>query len=171
MRLTRRQANLAGLLACAGMLAFAMYAQHGMGLVPCNMCLLQRGAVALVGIAFLLALVHDPDRVGARGYAALIGLAALTAVAVAGRHVWMQLQPPGSLPSCGADLYTMLQMLPVREALTKVLMGGGDCQRIDWTLLGLSMPAWVMLACAALGAGGATANVLLERAGSGPTPR
>jgi disulfide bond formation protein DsbB len=42
--------------------------------------------------------------------------------------------------------------------IRKVLSGSGECARISWWLFGLSMPGWVLLAAAALGALGAYAN-------------
>jgi disulfide bond formation protein DsbB len=48
--------------------------------------------------------------------------------------------------------------MPLQEVVAKVLAGGGECQKIDWQLLGLSMPAWVLMAAVALGAWGLWAN-------------
>ena len=65
--LTRRTTNLAGFAACAGMLAFALYAEKVMKLDPCPLCMFERVGVALLGIAFLLAALHHPRRTpGAR---------------------------------------------------------------------------------------------------------
>ena len=163
----RRLANAAGAAACAMLIAFALYLQYGLGLMPCNLCILQRGAVILLGVVFLLAALHDPKRVGARVYASLIALAASLGVLLSARHVWVQMQPAGSLPSCGADFYTLLDMLPVHEAIATVLRGGAECQANLWSLFGLSMPAWLLVALAVLGAGGIAANMRLGRAAAG----
>jgi protein dithiol:quinone oxidoreductase len=162
-RPTRRLLNLAGLAACAAMMGFALYAQHGLHLEPCNMCILQRIGVVALGIAFLLAALHDPRAVGARLYALLIGLCAVATAGVAGRHVWVQAQPAGSLPSCGADFYSLLDMMPVHEAVIRVLKGGGDCQAISWWLWGLSMPVWVLIAVVVVGGAGVLGNLALAR--------
>jgi disulfide bond formation protein DsbB len=148
---SRRQANLAGFTICALMMAFALYEQYGAGLQPCNMCVLQRVAVIALGVVFLAATLHNPRPAGARFYAALLGLVAAAGAAIAGRHVWMQMQPPGSLPSCGADLGVMLEMMPLHEVVLKVLNGGAECQQITWSLFGLSMPGWLLVAFLALG--------------------
>lgn len=160
---TRRVANLAGFAACASMMAYALYAQHVLHLSPCNMCMLERIGVIALGVAFLLAALHNPRRPGAYAYAALVALATLVAAAAAGRHVWMQLQPLGSLPSCGADFYSMLDMMPFTEVVQRIVTGGGDCQAITWTFAGLSMPAWVLILVVVTGAVGTTANLLLRR--------
>jgi disulfide bond formation protein DsbB len=41
----------------------------------------------------------------------------------------------------------------------KVLTGGGECAKIDWSFLGLSMPAWVLAALCMLAAWGLWANL------------
>jgi protein dithiol:quinone oxidoreductase len=167
---SRRRVNAAGAAACALMMAFALYVQYGLRLMPCNLCILQRGAVIGLGLVFLLAALHDPGRIGARVYASLVALAATLGVLVSARHVWVQMQPPGSLPSCGADFYSMLEMMPVHEAIATVLRGGAECQTIQWTLFGLSMPVWVLIGVAALGLGGIAANLRLGRAAARPGP-
>jgi disulfide bond formation protein DsbB len=84
-------------------------------------------------------------------YAALLGLAALVPGYVAGRHVYIQSLPEGSVPACGATLDYMLEVFPLLTVVRKVLTGGGECAKIDWSFLGLSMPAWVLVAVVALG--------------------
>ena len=162
--LTRRQLNLAGFAACAALLAFAFYAEYGLKLLPCNMCMLQRIVVVKLGLLLLLAGLHDPGERGAKIYGVLIGLQGLAGVALAARHVWMQLQPPGSLPSCGADFATLVAMLPPWEVVLKIVRGGGDCQAITWTFLGVSMPAWLLIAFVALTLAAVIGNFRLERA-------
>ena len=161
--LDRRQANLAGFAACCALLGGALYFQYALHLVPCNMCILQRLAVALLGVVFLAAGLQRPGTTGSRIYALLVALAALLAVALSARHVWMQAQPAGSLPSCGADFYTMVDMLPFTEVVSRIVLGGGECQAIGWSLLGLSIPAWLLVAVALLGIAGVGVNLALER--------
>jgi len=162
--LTRRPVNLAGFIACAVMMGFALYAEYGLGLKPCNMCILQRVCVIALGLVFLAAALQNPGTLGARIYAAAIAIVALAGVGVSGRHVWVQMQPAGSLPSCGADIPTMLSMMPVWEVVSRILHGGGECQTILWKLFGISMPAWVLIGVATLGIAGVVANVGLARA-------
>ncbi len=158
MALSIRQANAFGVAACVAMMAYALYEQHVGGLVPCHMCIFQRVCVIALGAIFLLAALHAPRRGGARVYGVLIALAAAVTAGVAGRHVWLQMQPPGSVPACGADLDFMLEVMPLKDVLVKVFTGGGECQKIDWSFLGLSMPAWVLIAALGLGAWGLWAN-------------
>lgn len=155
----RRAANLAGFLACVALMAYAFYAERVLGFEPCPLCMFQRVGVVVLGAVFLLAALHHPKSVGgARGYAVLIALAAAFPAYVAGRHVYIQGLPPGSVPSCGASLDYMVDVFPLMTVIRKVLTGAGECQKIDWSFLGLSMPAWVLMAVVALGAFGLWAN-------------
>lgn len=157
---SRRNANLLGFLVCAGLMGYAYYAQHVLGLEPCPLCIFQRVAVVAVGTLFLIAALHNPGRVGARTYGILISLAALGGIGIAIRHVWIQAQPPGTVAACGAGLDYMLEILPLREVIATVLTGSGECGSIDWRFLGLAMPAWVLLSLAALGAWAVAINIV-----------
>jgi len=149
---------MAGALACFGLLCYALYAQHVLHLEPCPLCIFQRIGVLLLGLVFLLAAAHHPKGWGARVYAVLIALAALATIGVAARHVYVQNAPPGSIPSCGAPLDTLLSMFPLTTVIRKVLHGGGECALVNWSFLGLAMPAWVLICAAVLGTWGLLAN-------------
>lgn len=160
----RRTLNLAGFLACAALLGYALYAQFVQALEPCPLCIFQRIGVAVTGVFFLLAAVHNPRGRGRYGYAVLITLGSLATLGVAARHVYVQHLPPGSLPSCGAPLAILLKFTPVFALIKKVLTGSGECGEVNWRFLGLAMPTWVLLCALGLGALGLYAN--LRRAGS-----
>lgn len=162
--MTARQANLAGFLACAGMMGYAFYAQMGLGLEPCPLCMFERVGVVLLGLAFLGNALLAPASGWGRGVGiALLLLAAAVPAGVATRHVYIQSLPEGSVPSCGATLDYMLEVFPVFTVVRKVLTGGGECARIDWTFLGLSMPAWVLISVLVLAIFGVVANLRFPR--------
>lgn len=159
MSMFRRQLNVAAAVACAGMLGYALYSQHYLGYEPCPLCIFQRIGILVLGLVFAAAAIHHPrSRQGARIYAVLIALVSAAAVGVAGRHVYIQMQPPGTVPSCGAPLEVMLEFSPVFDVVRRVLTASGECGTIDWTLLGLSMPAWVLIAALGLGVVGVAVN-------------
>ncbi len=132
-------------------MGYALYAQHVLGLEPCPLCVFQRVAVISVGALFLIAALHNPGRAGSRVYAALLLVAVIAGIGLSSRHIWIQSQPPGTVASCGASLDYLMDILPVTEVITRVLTGSGECGKVDWTLLGLSMPWWVLFALVALG--------------------
>jgi disulfide bond formation protein DsbB len=154
-----RLLNFAGFFACAALMGYALYAQHVLGLDPCPLCIFQRVGIIALGIVFLVAALHNPKRWGAYIYGALIALAALATIGVAARHLYVQSLPSGSVPACGAPLNVLLQFTPILEVIRKVLIGGGECQEVNWRFLGLAMPAWVLICALALGAGGVLANL------------
>jgi len=157
--LTRRQGNSLLALASAAALSFAFYAQYGLNLVPCHLCIFQRVTMAAMGVAFVVAALFS--RPGPRGllFGALIGVTGLATVATAGRHAWIQMQPKGSVPACGADLDFMLDIFPLTEVILKVFNAGGECAKVDWSFLGLSMPAWVLILAALMTATGVLINL------------
>lgn len=146
----RRIANFLGALACALLLAYAYYLQFYGGLEPCPLCIFQRIAVFALGVVFLLATLHNPGTTGARVYGVLLLLVALAGMGVSLRHLYIQSLPPGTVPTCGATLDFMLDVFPVWQVVRKVLTGSGECGVVDWRLLGLSMPAWVLISLVAL---------------------
>jgi disulfide bond formation protein DsbB len=154
----RRPLNLAGFLICAGLIAYALYAQFHLNLDPCPLCIFQRIGITAVGVLFLIAALHNPRGWGARVYAILIAVAALITIAVAARQLYIQHLPPGAIPSCGAPLSMMLKFMPLTAVIRKVLTGSGECSVINWRFLGLAMPAWVLISAAFLGAAGAIVN-------------
>jgi disulfide bond formation protein DsbB len=154
----RRALNFGGAAACFAMLAYALYAQYGLGLEPCPLCIFQRVALIVLGIIFLAAALQHPRGGGRYVYAALVGVAALATAALAMRHLYIQSQPPGSLPSCGAPLEVMLKYSPLTEVVRKVLTGSGECGQINWSFAGLAMPAWVLVAALVLAVAGVLAN-------------
>jgi protein dithiol:quinone oxidoreductase len=160
----RRRLNLLGVAVCLGLLGYAWYAQAILHLEPCPLCIFQRVGVAAAALLFLLAGLHNPPRWGAQVYGVLLLVAALATIGVAGRHLWIQHLPEGAVPACGATLTYMLDVFPLWDVVRKVLSGSGECARITWSFLGLSMPGWVLLAAAALGALGAYANFSGRRA-------
>jgi disulfide bond formation protein DsbB len=57
----------------------------------------------------------------------------------------------------------MMDVLPLHEVLAKVLAGSGECAKVDWEFLGLTMPAWVLVALVGLGAWGVLVNLVAKR--------
>lgn len=160
MNLTgRRQLNFAGFIACAGLMAYALYAEHVLLLMPCPLCVFQRMAVIALGVVFLVAALHHPRGGGRRVYAILVLLAAGAGVGVAGRHVWLQNLPPDQVPSCGPGFDYIIDSFPLSEALRLIFTGSGECADVDWSFLGLSMPAWVVISVAMIGAAGIWNNL------------
>ena len=128
---------------CVGLLAYGLYLQHVVGLVPCPMCIVQRYALVLVAIIAALT--------GASGQKGLQTTGSLLMLVVAGfgaftaaRQSWLQWYPP-EVASCGRDFYGMIETFPLQRVVPMIFKGSGDCTAIDWTFLGLSIANWSFL--------------------------
>ena len=148
---TFRQLFLLGLLGCAFGMAFVVfYIQGYLGLEPCPMCVFQRVAMVGTALVLLAGAIHAPRGKARWAYAGLATLTAGAGAGIAARHVWLQNLPPGQVPACGPTLEYLMDMLPLREVVTTILRGDGNCAVIDWSFLGLSLPGWAFVAFAGL---------------------
>lgn len=148
MKILQSSRGLYGAIAllCACFMGYAFYSEHVDGLDPCHLCILQRWAMSALGIVALIAAIHGPDRLGTRLYAIPALFFAGLGVAVAGRHVYVQQLPPEMATGCLAPMDLLMANNGWWAAIKKVLNSAtGDCALIDWTFLGLSMPAWVLI--------------------------
>ena len=136
-------------------MAYALFAEHGLGLEACPLCVFQRMAFIGVGAVFLVAALHSPAGAAAKAYGFLgVAVAGVGAV-IAGRHVYIQNLPADQVPACGPGLDYVMDAFPLLEALELVFTGSGECAEINWSFLGLTMPGWafvwfVLLAALAL---------------------
>ncbi|WP_074396876.1 MULTISPECIES: disulfide bond formation protein B [unclassified Halomonas] len=145
-----RPAALLGVVFCIFMMAVALGLEHIGGFEPCPLCVFQRVAVIATGVVLLIAAVHNPGRVGKVIYGILGLLSAGTGAFIAGRHIWLQSLPADEVPTCGPGLDYMMDILPMQDVVAMVLTGSGECAEIDFTLLGLSLPAWTLIGFAVL---------------------
>lgn len=127
-------------IACIALLAFGLYLQHVVGLVPCPMCIVQRYALVLIAAGAMLTGATGRKSLQVAGSLVLAVLAVLGAF-VAARQSWLQWYPP-EVVSCGRDFYGMIETFPLRRAIPMIFKGGGDCTKIDWTFLGGSIANW-----------------------------
>ena len=126
--------------ASIAMLAFGLYLQHVVGLEPCPMCIVQRYALVLVGVVAGITAFTSRKALLVTGSGLMTLLSGLGAF-VAARQSFLQWYPP-EIASCGRDLYGMIETFPLKRAIPMIFKGSGDCTKIDWTFLGLSIANW-----------------------------
>jgi disulfide bond formation protein DsbB len=134
---------------CLALLSFGLYLQHGVGLEPCPMCIVQRYLMVLMALAAALGAAISASRL----QMVAAGLAAVLAAGgafVAARQSWLQWFPP-EVYTCGRDFYGMIETFPLKRAIPMIFRGSGDCTKIDWTFLGLSIANWSFIAFLAIG--------------------
>jgi disulfide bond formation protein DsbB len=127
-------------LISVAMLAFGLYLQHGVGLEPCPMCIVQRYALVLVALFAGIAAASRSHGLHVAG-AGLITLASGFGAFVAARQSWLQWYPP-EIATCGRDFYGMIETFPLKRAIPMIFRGSGDCTKVDWTFLGGSIANW-----------------------------
>jgi disulfide bond formation protein DsbB len=134
-------------LASGTMLAFAWGFQLIGGLQPCVLCLSQRWPywilLALSALAMLTA-----RRIGARGLAVFAIICALvfaTGAGIAGFHVGVEAGWWQGLAACGggfSDAGLSIDELREKMFATPIV----HCDEVAWSLFGLSMAGWNLLA-------------------------
>lgn len=142
---------LLGFIGCISLLGVGAYLQLVENLEPCPLCISQRIAILLVAVVFLVAGLHNPNRAGINRYAIAGTLAAMGGAAISIRHIWIQHLPPDKVPECGPGLDYVFENFPLADTLKLMLSGSGDCAKVDWTLLGFSIPQLTLMAFLALG--------------------
>ena len=145
---SRRHSYQGVAVACGALLAFGLYLEHRLGLEPCPLCIVQRLLFMLVAATAIGAAWQAPDSGGERWWALALALGAGLGAATAARQLWLQNLPPEQVPPCAPNLAYMLEALPWRDILPLLLAGDGSCAEVQWRLLGLSIPAWSLLAFA-----------------------
>ena len=150
LRWSFRTAFLLGFLICVGLLGYALYAEQQLHLMPCNLCILQRVAFLWMALWLLIGGLHAPRAGARRIYVVLVLIGAAFGVAMAGRQLWLQSLPASQVPACGAGFDMLLAQLkghyiPLRQFITTMLRGSGDCAQVTWRFLGLSMAGWTLI--------------------------
>jgi disulfide bond formation protein DsbB len=133
------------LVICLALLAYGYWLQFIRHLEPCPLCIFQRIAFVGMAVIALIAAGHNPLVVGRRAYALIGASCAFIGCGIAVRHVWLQSLPPDQVPECGPGLDYLMQTFPLTDALKKAFTGSGECASVDWSFLGLSMPAWALI--------------------------
>jgi disulfide bond formation protein DsbB len=127
-------------VACIALLAFGLYLQHVVGLEPCPMCIVQRYALILVAITAGVTALTKRSWLTVTGSGLMVVMAGLGAF-VAARQSFLQWYPPQEA-SCGRDLYGMIETFPLKRVIPMIFKGSGDCTKVDWTFLSLSIANW-----------------------------
>ncbi|WP_039916924.1 disulfide bond formation protein B [Cellvibrio mixtus] len=144
-QINSRQTNFLIFIVCTLMMLAAAYMEHVMKMIPCSLCITQRGFVVLTGVLALIAAIHNPASGGRRVYAILGIVSPILGACFAGRQLWLQSLPEDQVPACGPGLAYIFEEFPFMEAFKLLLQGDGNCAHVD-KILGLSLAAWTFIA-------------------------
>lgn len=129
---------------CTALEATALYFQHGMGLNPCVMCIYERLALLAILIAGIIGFLA-PRKTLVRWLALLLGLfGSIKGLSLAIKHTDYQLNPaPWNQCSPFVDFP---ETLPLNKWFPDLFeaTGKGDCGKVVWQFLDLSMPQWLI---------------------------
>jgi disulfide bond formation protein DsbB len=145
---------IASLVVCAVILGVALYMEFAMGLDPCLLCMSQRFVFLAIAFVSLLAALHNPIFGGHKVYGGIIAMLAIGGGALAIRQLYLQGLPADQVPACGPGFDFMLEAFPFTEVLVAMITGSGSCAEVQWTLMGISIPGWSLIAYALLGLNG-----------------
>lgn len=144
--LSIRGISIIGFLFCIFLMGVAWYLQAYEGLKPCPLCAMQRFFVLLMGVLFFVGALYVPKNFFRRCYYFLCVLISIGGIIVAGRHIWLQHLPADRVPACGADINFILQNLPFIDAMKTIFQGSGECSKVHWHFLGLTIPELTLIA-------------------------
>lgn len=123
----------------------SLYFEHVVGLKPCPLCIMQRIAMFLLTCCLLAKLIAKSSK--AQFVCCCLAFAATEfGLFIAARQVYLQSLPEDKVPACGPSLEMLYKYFPLKDLMYALFYGTGDCAKIDWTLFGLSMAFWSMLA-------------------------
>ena len=137
---------LLALIASAGMLGAAHAFERFGNMAPCALCLHQREAYwAALGVASLavMAARFRPDPLSSRAFALLLACAFGAGALIAGFHVGVEFKWWPGLAECasGGTYQASGDLLGVLSNSMEV----PACDKVAWSLFGVSMAGWNML--------------------------
>lgn len=120
----------------------ALYFQYGMGLEPCIMCIYQRTAVFGVLVASLIPLLSNNLITRLLGFIGW-GVSAIWGLLIAIEHVDIQTALNPFFATCEI-VPNFPAFMPLHEWIPSIFAATGDCGNIDWQLMDMSMPQWMI---------------------------
>ncbi len=123
--------------------ACALFFQHVLVLAPCVMCIYERVAMLGIGGAAIIGLIAPQNLLfrwlGFAGW----GYSAYNGVTLALQHVEYQFHPS---PFATCDVFVQFPTwAPLNKWFPWMFEAYGDCSKIVWQFLTLSMPQWLVI--------------------------
>lgn len=140
------ESRLSWLLLLLSIVAFelcALYFQHVMMLAPCVMCIYERVAMVGVGAAGIIGMLNPKNLIVRWLGFAVWGASAYKGLTLAMQHVDYQFNPS---PFATCDIFvTFPTWAPLHKWAPWMFNAYGDCSKVVWEFVGLSMPQWLVI--------------------------
>ena len=129
-----------GFLICLGSIFGALYFQYVLDQTPCALCILQRVGIILAGIFyFLFFLINFKNKNLIKVSGLTLLICTVFGLSMAIRQIYLQHLPLGQAPACGPGIGYLFQALPLKDFFLALFQGDGECAKIGWSFLGLSL--------------------------------
>lgn len=125
-------------------LGISFFLQYFKGLEPCPLCLMQR--LCIISIFLLSAaglFLHEPMQNKLSLKIQFVFICAGLFFAL--RQLWLLSLPGDQIPACLPGLAVLIHYFPWQDTVHALFWGSGDCTKVKWTFLGLSLPLWATL--------------------------
>lgn len=129
----------------------ALFFQHVMELLPCVMCIYER--VAMMGILAAGMIGMIAPQVTAIRWIGLStwGISTIWGLKLAIEHVSYQFPDPNQLFGSMCDIFVRFpSWAPLNQWFPWMFEASGDCSKIVWEFLNLSMPQWLVVILSAM---------------------
>lgn len=128
------------------MVGGSYYLEHELGLEPCTLCYFQRYLAILVTAILTILLLFRPFGFMRRIFGLLAFAPSAAGTYVSFHHIQLQNLPKDQLPAaCAPNLHYLIQNFPIKKVVEILTQQTGDCAKMDWSALGLTLPQWSMI--------------------------
>lgn len=141
---TLRLSWLLLLITVLGLEGTALFFQHVMKLEPCVMCIYERVALLGIGVAGIVGLLNPKWWLFRWGGLALWLYSAYEGLMLTYQHYIFQVDTSPFGPTC--DLFVQFPTwLPLNNWMPWMFDASGDCSKVAWSFLDLSMTQWLLI--------------------------
>lgn len=133
-------------IACVLIIGTVVYLQRAFGLIPCVLCLWQRWVFLFCAVLCFAAALHAPGPTGGRRYSAVMLLLTSSGATIAGAQVWLQTATVDQLVPVVAAFEHGLDFFSLNGGIDRLSFDAAVCAEINWSLFGISLPEWSLLA-------------------------
>ncbi|NQY42913.1 MAG: disulfide bond formation protein B [Legionellales bacterium] len=139
--LSQKNLNLLGFFFSGFLIVVGICVEYFLDIKACPLCIVQRVVFGSLSILFLVSFILFHRRNLYIFIQLIIVSLASIGLILALRQSYLQLYPD-PLATCGISFDFVINNFPILDIIKHLFNGTGDCQEIQWTLLGLTIPMW-----------------------------